>query len=314
MQSYGQIQAFYRYILWYNRSNSDIVWKSCNFVFMNAIRQTKDQLDVGISLGNLTPAIPIGEMTRIPVNNLCFIMITDGEGRVEVDDRAYAVQKGSFIYMLPHHLLTLRSCSDDFRTAYACFTFELLSDFPLLLKADVADYIGNHPCCNLSDMDYAVLVKYYDLLADRHQSGVVGMEAIKGVLFSLIMEVNRIYSGKNDEMQVTHQDKLTDRFFKLLHSHFSQEHSVAFYAQELCVSDKHLMRVIKEKTGQTFHFWLTDFLLRQARQLLLSTDMNVTQIAESLHFPDSSAFAKFFRRGMGRAPLEYKEQHIMSKE
>lgn len=71
------------------------------------------------------------------------------------------------------------------------------------------------------------------------------------------------------------------------------------------------IKVVKKKTGQTFHFWLTDFLLRQAKLLLLSTDMNVTQIAKSLHFPDSSAFAKFFRKGAGLSPLEYRERHAV---
>lgn len=281
---------------------------------MNTVGQIKDQFGIGISDGSLMPTIPVGEVMRIPLNRLYFIMVIDGEGVIEVDGCDFTVSKGSFIYMLPHHLLMLHSRSEVFKTAYACFTFELLSDFPLLLKADISDYVGDHPCCDLSDVDYILLLKYHDLLADRYRAENAGMEILKGILFSFVMEVNRIYSGRNEEVQITHQDKLTDAFFKLLHSHFSKEHSAAFYANELCVSDKHLMRVIKKKTGHSFHFWLTDFLLRQAKLLLLSTDMNVTQIAERLHFPDSSAFAKFFRKGTELSPLEYKEQHTVSGE
>lgn len=280
---------------------------------MNVTRQAKDQLEIGISTGSLIPSMPVGEMRRIPIDRLYFIMITDGEGVVEIDEHDFCVHKGSFIYMLPHHLLMLRSRSDNFRTAYTGFTFESLSDFPLLLKADISDYAGHHPCCDLCDRDYIVLAKYHDLLTDRYRSEDSGMGILKGLLFSFVMEVNRIYSGRTEEVQATHQDKLIDDFFKLLHCHFTQERSVAFYAHELCVSDKHLMRMIKIKTGQTFHFWLADFLLRQARLLLLSTDMNVTQIAERLHFPDSSAFARFFRKGTGLSPSEYKEQHLHNR-
>lgn len=281
---------------------------------MSTVGQIKDQFGIGISDGSLMPTIPVGEVMRIPLNRLYFIMVIDGKGVIEVDGCDFTVSKGSFIYMLPHHLLMLHSRSEVFKTAYACFTFELLSDFPLLLKADISDYVGDHPCCNLSDVDYILLLKYHDLLADRYRAENAGMEILKGILFSFVMEVNRIYSGRNEEVQITRQDKLTDAFFKLLHSHFSKEHSAAFYANELCVSDKHLMRVIKKKTGHSFHFWLTDFLLRQAKLLLLSTDMNVTQIAECLHFPDSSAFAKFFRKGTELSPLEYKELHTVSGE
>ena len=221
---------------------------------MNTMGQTKDQLGIGVSVGSLTPVILAGNVTQIPANRLHFIMVTDGKGIVKVDERDYTVQQGTFIYVLPHHLLMLRSCSDDFKTVYVCFTFELLSDFPLLLKAELSDYVGHHPCLDLDDMDCVVLAKYYNLLIDRYLCEDTGMEIIKGVLFSFVMEVNRIYSGRNDGVQVSHQDKLTDGFFKLLHIHFCKEHSVAFYAQELCVSDKHLMRVIKKKNRADVSF------------------------------------------------------------
>ena len=277
---------------------------------MNTKEQTNDLLGIGRCAGTLMPGFPLDEPVSIPVNRLCFIMVIAGEGTVEVDKKDFFLHKGSFLYVLPNHLLTLRSRSEQFTTSYACFTFDLLSDFPLLLKADISDYVGSHPCCELNDRDYLTLTKYYDLLTDRYQSEEAGMEVIKGILFSFVLEVNRIYSGRNTEVQVTHQDKLTDGFFQLLHRHFAEERSAAFYAGQLCVSDKHLMRVIKQKTGQTFHFWLTDFLLRQAKLLLLSTDMNVTQVAECMHFPNSSAFARFFRNGTGLSPVEYRGRHL----
>ena len=55
--------------------------------------------------------------------------------------------------------------------------------------------------------------KYYDLLMNRYQSEDTGIEIIKVLLFSFVMEVNRIYSGRNYKIQVVHQDKLTDGFY-----------------------------------------------------------------------------------------------------
>lgn len=276
---------------------------------MNEMEKAKDILGIGISEGNLMPGFPEGESVRIPINHLCLLLVTDGEGTVDVDEKSFSLHKGSFLYLLPNHLLTLRSHSGHLKTRYTHLTFDLLSDFPLLLKADISDYVGDHPCHELESRDYRVLVKYHDLLSDRYQSEETGMEIIKGILFSFVLEINRIYSGKNTGLQVTHQDKITDGFFKLLHGHFVEERSAAFYAGKLCVSDKHLMRIIKQKTGKTFHFWLTDFLLRQAKLLLLSTDMNVTQVAERMRFPNSSAFARFFRNGTGLSPLGYRERY-----
>lgn len=276
-------------------------------------RHVKD-FEVGYSAGSLAPGMGVGDAVRVPVGRLCFIMVTGGEGMVEVDGLCYDVGEGSFIYVLPQHLVVLRSCSAGFATAYACFTFELLSDFPLLLKADISDYAAGHPCCRLDGEDYAALVKYYELVAGRSRSAVAGLDVLKGLMFSFVVEVNRIYSSRSTGVSVTRRDKLADAFFKLLHAHFAEERSAAFYARELCVSDKHLMRVIKQATGRTFHFWLTDFLLRRARLLLLSTDMTVTQVAAHLCFPDSSAFARFFRKGTGLSPLEYRARRTGMEE
>ncbi len=275
---------------------------------MNTRLPTTDQFDIGDCIGTLMPTILSGETTRIPINRIYSIVVTAGSGTVEVDGHSFAVRKGFIIYALPNHLLSLRTHSSDFKTAYISFAFELISDFPLLLKPEISHYIDTCPCYDLCDTDYLALTKYHDLLTNRYQSKHASIEIIRGLLFSFVMEINRIYSGRNETVQASHQDKLTDGFFKLLHSHFSSEHSAAFYAQELCVSDKHLMRTIKKKTGHTFHFWLTDFLLRKAKLLLLSTDMTVIQIAESLHFSDSSAFAKFFRKSSGLSPIGFRKQ------
>lgn len=277
---------------------------------MNTKEQDKNLLGIGACAGKLMPEFPLGDAVRIPINRMNFIMITAGSGTVDVDGKSYGLHKGSFLYLLPNHLLALRSCSENFRTRYAGFTFDLLSDFPLLLKADTTDYVGDYPCHELDNRDYLVMQKYYGLLIDRYQSEEAGMEVIKGILFSFVQEVNRIYSGRNIEVHMTHRDKLADGFFKLLHRHFIEERTAAFYAEKLYISDKHLMRLIKQETGHTFHFWLSDLLLRQAKLLLLSTDQNVTQIADSMCFPNSSAFARFFRKGVGMSPLEYRRQYL----
>lgn len=83
----------------------------------------------------------------------------------------------------------------------------------------------------------------------------------------------------------TRQDELTDHFFFLLHQHHKKERSVSFYADKLYISDKYLMRVLKKSTGQTFHFWVIEFIMREAKLLLRSTTISITEISEKLNYP-----------------------------
>lgn len=52
--------------------------------------------------------------------------------------------------------------------------------------------------------------KYYDLIAERYQESNEYIAITKGLLFSFILEISRLYSGKNVSVSNTRQDELTD--------------------------------------------------------------------------------------------------------
>lgn len=86
---------------------------------------------------------------------------------------------------------------------------------------------------------------------------------------------------------------------------FGRTHA-GFYAGRLCVTAKYLSKVLRRTTGHTACFWIGEFRIKEARQLLRSTQASVAEIAERLGFPDSSFFAKFFRRHTGCSPVEFR--------
>lgn len=145
----------------------------------------------------------------------------------------------------------------------------------------------------MSPEDFSLIKMYYHFIYHRYLDAECPSEVIKGMLFSLVLEVCRMYSGRNISVEMSRQDKLVDGFFSLLHKYCTQERMAAFYASRLCISDKYLMRSIKKQTGQTFHYWMADFILREAKLMLRSTDLSVTEIADKLSFPNSSSFARF---------------------
>ena len=148
---------------------------------------------------------------------------------------------------------------------YLSFSFDFLSDFPLLLKADISNQVTNAPCLPMSPEDFSLIKMYYHFIYHRYLDAECPSEAIKGMLFSLVLEVCRMYSGRNISVEMSRQDKLVDGFFSLLHKYCTQERMAAFYASRLCISDKYLMRSIKKQTGQTFHYWMADFILRRSQ-------------------------------------------------
>ena len=115
-----------------------------------------------------------------------------------------------------------------------------------------------------------------------------------------------IYAHKKVESVATHYEQMANQFFRLLHVHVRLHRDVAFYAGQLCVTPKYLSKVIRQVTDHTPSFWIADFTLKDAKALLKSSSLTITQLSEQLNFPNSSFFARYFKRHTGMSPQAYR--------
>jgi AraC-like DNA-binding protein len=95
-------------------------------------------------------------------------------------------------------------------------------------------------------------------------------------------------------------------FIHLLHHHFAQHHDIGFYASALNITPVYLSRIVKQASGRTVVDHINRFLMIEASFLLRTTTMSVAQIADRLHFADTSSFSKFFSRLKGVSPRAYR--------
>lgn len=78
--------------------------------------------------------------------------------------------------------------------------------------------------------------------------------------------------------------------------------SMADHAAALGVTPTHLTRVCRSETGKTAAALLTERLLHAARQLLISTQVPVQDIARHLGFGSAAYFTRFIQQHTGRTP------------
>lgn len=104
----------------------------------------------------------------------------------------------------------------------------------------------------------------------------------------------------------------TSRFIQLL-KHLD-EHTIysmsADKAAELCnISKSHFFALFKEHFGKTFAEFMVTRQVTQAKYLLSTTDMSITEIALQLSFCDASYFTKVFKSIIGLTPRAFRQQH-----
>lgn len=76
-------------------------------------------------------------------------------------------------------------------------------------------------------------------------------------------------------------------------------------------SSVHTARVYKEVTGKTIVARLTELRLQEAEQMLLNSDIPITEIALGVGFNSFSHFTQLFKKNVGVSPSEYREKHRM---
>ncbi len=85
-------------------------------------------------------------------------------------------------------------------------------------------------------------------------------------------------------------------------------HEIRDFAELLHIHPVHLSNTIKEVTGQSSCSFYEERLLNISKELLLTTDLSIAQIARQLTY-DPSNFTKFFKHYAGTTPKKFRDRH-----
>ncbi len=99
----------------------------------------------------------------------------------------------------------------------------------------------------------------------------------------------------------------------LLHNYFNssllQENglpSVKFLADSVHLSPNYLSDLLKKETGMNAQDHIHFFLIEEAKNILLNTNISVSEIAYSLGFEYPQYFSKLFKQKTGKTPIEFR--------
>lgn len=109
-------------------------------------------------------------------------------------------------------------------------------------------------------------------------------------------------TGKEEKRKI----EIFESLVKLIDENFMRERSVAFYADQLCITPKYLSVIVKSVCGKTVQQLLFQAIIRRSIYLMKNTNKTILQIASELSFPNASAFGTFFKKHTGLSPKNYR--------
>lgn len=137
------------------------------------------------------------------------------------------------------------------------------------------------------------------------------VESIKPVIDGYIqIWLSTIYLKIADLESLT-SSKLTSHqlylknFLELVRNHYTENRSVSFYAEKMCLTPKYLAQIIYKVSGRYASDWINDFIILEAKALLKQGIYSVSQISDMLNFSNPSFFCKYFKKHVGCTPVTY---------
>ena len=215
-----------------------------------------------------------------------------------------------FVAILPEQILEYKSVSADF-SGYAIIMSKKFSDnllpnaqeqLPLYLA------ISKEPVIELNEESLEGMVSYYNMMkrVANVKDNPHRMEVARFLALAFFYGIGYSIFKQDSDKNSTHYEILSEKFMRLVRTHYKQERGLDFYANQLHLTPKHLAKVIKETTNKTANDWIDEHVVLEAKALLKSTNMTAQQISDELNFSDQSFFGKYFKRHTGMSPREYK--------
>lgn len=246
-----------------------------------------------------------------------FLIITNGSASLETSYAAKDLNVGMLIVQTPSSRSTLQHMSPDFEMTVLyiepAFFDSLLSGQPLYER--IACYLGKNelPIVALTNRQSDYLQKAMQLFTYQQERKSVYQDGILRYLCGVVLlQMADIFEAKapQDTENLKRQKDLFRQFKKLLMTNYRQQHTIAFYADQLHISNAYLSRIIKSVTGRTVLSYINELLCADACRLLACTNMDIKEIANLLGFTSQSAFGKFFLRQQKTTPLKYRMKKV----
>jgi YesN/AraC family two-component response regulator len=187
--------------------------------------------------------------------------------------------------------------------------FELKYVFPFMYKNMCHRKLYRHNELIISSIPQIIKNLYVEFHNKQY-----GYElAVQAAIHRIVLWILRIW--KNENPLTNHEIKLgkpdMERFIKLL-NHINKNYNNNLNAKDaalLCnMSYFYFSRQFKKVMGKSFTEYLTLIRVREAEKLLLTTELNITQIALNTGFCDCSYFIKQFKLIKGTPPNMWKEK------
>jgi AraC family transcriptional activator of pobA len=245
------------------------------------------------------------------------LFFNNGEGTIKVNNTLYPVKPNTVSLISPCQIHSFEGAAKMEGTLiffHQDFYVEEFSFLRLLnLFSCTTRLTGGicKPCFSLTEKDFNRLSSIvssieteYDNFTPSNNSATI----IRSLLNIMLLRLTE-WNNPGSEKTIDSDTVLIHELSHLVDTYYIKEHNVGFYTAAFNISEKHLNDLCHRHFNSGLKKILKDRLMQEARKLLLSSELSVSEISYKLNFDDNSYFSKVFKQETRLTPKKFRDIH-----
>ena len=212
---------------------------------------------------------------------------------------------------------------------YTCNSTNPWEGYQLLIHPDIYQKHFSHKNINSYDFfsykvnESLLLNKEEELLVSNlmqmmwhefhNQKDQFSIPIVLSHISTLLNLTDRFYTRQFDTRKKLYNKILKD-FFDLLKKYYIasadveiKQPSVQFFAEKLNVTPNYLSDIIKYHSGESALTIIHNYIIEEAKKMLATTNLSVSEISYKLGFEYPNYFSKLFKQKTKHSPSEYRK-------
>lgn len=238
---------------------------------------------------------------RPPRKDYMIMYFTEAGGYFELNGKIYELNKGDLIYIEPGIPINVgvKNYSQHY---WLHLTGKIIPE--IMMSAGITK-------TGIYHIGYSsnITNKFADISFFLSPETPSGTLRCNGILLQLLSHIcNRLDTNSNNG---TANNKIPDTMLgvlKYMNTFYYENHSLEFYAKMCNMSLSTFKHTFKNTASISPSAYLNSIRMENAKRLLTTTNLSISEIALSVGFLDPLYFSKAFKKYAGISPSEFRKQ------
>jgi len=233
------------------------------------------------------------------------IMVTAGEGNIRINTTDYKMVQNSFFIVPPNTEHSFRASHDS-----KLITIEI--------KFEITDKGLNDKVSAFHSLTYTIGTPIMDtvnkLFQERLTKRPLYRELSQALINELFLHIERTVTEQNKEdkdidlSQAEQKDGDIKKAIVYMKNNIDCDITLKELAEVVSLEKTYFVKKFKKAMGYSPMQYVRSLKLSKAKKLLLYSDMNITQISDTLSFSSIHRFSEFFFKETGLSPQQFRKK------